>query len=70
MEGITGIKSCRNFNIKEIENTVVGEEMASKTSDAKRYAIKIGHVNLTVIDTPGFGDTRGPNVDKENFEKI
>ncbi len=37
--------------------------MASKTSDAKRYAIKIGHVNLTVIDTPGFGDSRGTDVD-------
>lgn len=44
--------------------------MASKTSDAKKYKIKIGHVNLTIIDTPGFGDSRGMEVDRQNFEKI
>ena len=44
--------------------------MASKTSDAKKYKIKIGNVNLTIIDTPGFCDTRGDEVDRLNFEKI
>ena len=44
--------------------------MASKTNDAKKYQLKIGHVNLTVIDTPGFGDSRGMDNDKQNFERI
>ena len=69
MESITGIKSCRKFNAVEIENKT-GGPMTSKTSDAKRYEIKIGHANLTVIDTPGFGDSRGTTVDTSNFEKI
>ena len=33
--------------------------MASKTSDAMEYKIQIGHANITIIDTPGFGDSRG-----------
>jgi hypothetical protein len=44
--------------------------MASKTSDANKYKIRIGHANFTIIDTPGFGDTRGMDVDKKNFELI
>jgi GTP-binding protein EngB required for normal cell division len=34
------------------------------------YSIRIGHANFTIIDTPGFGDTRGPKQDEVNFEKI
>jgi hypothetical protein len=44
--------------------------MASKTSDAARYTFKIGYAEITVIDTPGFGDSRGMDVDAEHFEKI
>jgi hypothetical protein len=33
--------------------------MVSKTSNAKKYKLKIGHGNFTIIDTPGFGDSRG-----------
>jgi len=44
--------------------------MASKTSDAGRYEVIIGHAKFTIIDTPGFGDSRGMEVDKEHFEKI
>jgi hypothetical protein len=44
--------------------------MTSKTSDAHKYKIKIGHANFTIIDTPGFGDTRGMAVDQQNFELI
>ena len=44
--------------------------MASQTSEAKKYKIKIGHANFTIIDTPGFGDSRGEEVDKQNFEEI
>lgn len=52
---------------KEIESS---QKMASKTCSANVYEIKIGKVNLIILDTPGFGDTRGSNVDKENSEKI
>lgn len=44
--------------------------MASQTSDAKKYKTRIGHVNLTIIDTPGFSDSRGLAQDDKNFERI
>ena len=44
--------------------------MSSKTSDAKTYNIRIGNANLTIIDTPGFGDTKGLLTDDINFKRI
>jgi len=44
--------------------------MASKTSEAGRYELNFGHGKFTIIDTPGFGDSRGMDVDAEHFEKI
>lgn len=44
--------------------------MASKTSDVVKYKVKIGLGSFTLIDTPGFGDTRGVKVDEEQAEKI
>jgi hypothetical protein len=44
--------------------------MESKTSEANDYVIRIGHGKFTIIDTPGFGDTRGRKVDEENFKII
>ena len=44
--------------------------MASKTSDVRFYDIKIGSVNLRVIDTPGFGDTRGTIQDQIHYDRI
>lgn len=55
-----------NYNDEDIEN-YEGGPMASKTSDARRYGFKIGHAEFTVIDTPGFGDSRGMDVDTEHF---
>jgi hypothetical protein len=40
--------------------------MASKTSGAAKYEIKIGQGNFTIIDTPGFGDSRGEETDKDH----
>jgi predicted GTPase len=57
------LEACEARNNQEIENEN-GGPMASKTSKAKKYYIKIGHVSLTIIDTPGFGDSRGPDVDE------
>ena len=44
--------------------------MASKTSDAAKYELIMGHGKFTIIDTPGFGDSRGTEVDIKHFEKI
>ena len=59
---INNIESCKNFHQESLENHV-GGKMSSKTSGATRYVFKIGHVKLTIIDTPGFGDSRGHKVD-------
>jgi len=44
--------------------------MASKTNKVTEYVIDVGQAKLTVIDTPGFGDTSGIGVDKKNLEEI
>lgn len=44
--------------------------MASKTSEVTKYEVRIGNANLTIIDTPGLGDSRGTLQDEENFKKI
>ena len=44
--------------------------MASKTNDPLRYNFKIGETVFTLIDTPGFGDTRGMAIDRASSEKI
>ena len=45
-------------------------DMISKTSDATCYKIKLGEVSLFIVDTPGFGDTRGSKKDEEHSSKI
>ena len=69
MLSIDGIQSCKDYHKKELEN-LDGGPMASKTSDAAKYEIKIGQGKFTIIDTPGFGDSRGTNTDDEHFKKI
>ena len=69
MLSIDGIQSCKDYHQKELEN-LDGGPMASKTSDAARYEIKIGQGKFTFIDTPGFGDSRGFDTDAVNFKKI
>ena len=45
--------------------------MASKTSDAKVYQIELApNWHFTIIDTPGFGDSRGLETDKKHVERI
>ena len=69
MLSIDGIQSCKDYHQKELEN-LDGGPMTSKTSAPAKYKIKIGHGNFTIIDTPGFGDSRGISTDNENFKKI
>jgi hypothetical protein len=45
--------------------------MASKTDDALVYKnVPFGNYKINIIDTPGFGDSRGLTHDQFNFEKI
>ena len=68
-KNVNGIESCKNFNEESVESHI-GGAMTSKTSDAVKYIFKIGHAIFTVIDTPGFGDSRGMDMDATHFEKI
>ena len=38
--------------------------MTSKTNGVTQYELKIGHANLVIMDTPGFGNTKGSKFDK------
>ena len=44
----------------------LGGPTASKTSGVAKYELKIGHANITIIDTPGFGDSRGVDIDTDH----
>ena len=44
--------------------------MESKTSGAKRYDVQLGDLNVGMIDTPGFGDSRGLEENKKHSQKI
>ena len=44
--------------------------MESQTSEVVKYEIRIGHAKFTLMDTPGFGDTRGNEIDEEQADKI
>lgn len=67
----TGVEKFRAFNDLSVENAEE-RQMASKTSDANYYEVQFDEVGLTIgiIDTPGFGDTRGLSEDKKNTKKI
>lgn len=53
-----------------VENAL-SDPMASKTSDARVYQIELArNWFFTIIDTPGFGDSRGLEVDKQHVQRI
>ena len=64
-----GIKTFQQFNKSSLENDVT-QTMASKTSGTKLYEISFGRIKVGIIDTPGFGDSRGFEQDKKNVETI
>ena len=64
-----GAAQFRNFNDIELENGLASK-MESKTSGVKLYNVELCGLNMGVIDTPGFGDSRGMNEDKWNVRKI
>ena len=54
------LKRLRRFNDHQKEAL----EMQSKTGQTSHYTIEIDGLTLGIIDTPGFGDTRGIDHDK------
>jgi predicted GTPase len=68
-DGVRGIEECKDFHQESAENNKKSQT-ESQTSEAITYEFKIGHGTFRIIDTPGFGDTRGIEVDEENVEKI
>ena len=63
------LDSFQDFNDIQLENAA-SQPMQSKTSGAKLYKAKLCGLSLGIIDTPGFGDSRGIEQDKENIQKV
>ena len=59
----------RHYNDLKIEDSTA-RAMASKTCEAKFYNTELCEMKMTAIDTPGFGDSRGIERDKECVKKI
>ena len=59
-------RQLRKFNDPKLENAQ-SREAESKTSGVKMYSFELDKVELRVgiMDTPGFGDTRGFQQDKK-----
>ena len=67
--GAEGLEQFKQFNDIELENAVA-ISMETKTSDATLYNVVVGDLKVGVIDTPGFGDSRGFDQDKTNAQRI
>lgn len=65
------LERFHNFNDIELESPRAGK-MESKTRDATLYPnVKLaGDLEVSIIDTPGFGDSRGMKEDKEHAKRI
>ena len=64
-----GLSELGRFNDIELENAHA-RKMESKTLGVKLYNVKLGDLNIGIIDTPGFGDSRGMEEDKKNSQTI
>lgn len=64
-----GSEKFRSFNNIMLENAKA-KKMESKTDAATAYSAKVCDRKVSIIDTPGFGDSRGLEQDKENAKKI
>ena len=63
------LDQIKHYNDLAIEDSTTCA-MASKTSEAMAYKTELCKMRMTVIDTPGFGDSRGLEQDKVNVKKI
>ncbi|XP_018530450.1 uncharacterized protein LOC108882444 [Lates calcarifer] len=72
---IVGVEWKDNFRFKLIVEDQSKSQAESQTSEVTVYKINYQEgfkipISLTVVDTPGFGDTRGVGRDKEITEQI
>ncbi len=67
--GAEGLEQFKQFNDIKLENAR-SLSMESKTDDATLYNVEVGDLKVGVIDTPGFGDSRGFKKDKTNAQRI
>ena len=72
---LMGITFKDNFRIKLIEEETAKDQAMSQTRCITSYTIHhqpwfVQDYTLTIIDTPGFGDTGGPARDKEISEQM
>lgn len=69
---LTGINFDDNFRYKIIDEGPNVNHANSVTSEVNIYYIHShnGHPPIKIIDTPGFGDTRGIEMDKQITKKI
>ena len=65
-KGLTNIKEFHDITLENPKS----KKMESKTSGAKLYNIILVDLEVGVIDTPGFNDSRGFDQDKINTEAI
>ena len=67
----------REFNLELLQDFhdiklehASSHKMESKTSGAKLYSAVLGEMKIGIIDTPGFGDSRGIEQDERNVKSI
>jgi len=65
----TSVDHFQNFNVFALENAEK-QKMESKTSNAKLYNVNFFDLKVGIIDTPGFGDSRGIEEDERHVKKI
>ena len=65
----TGFEQLKNFNDIELENAQ-SKQMESKTSGIALYNVEFNGLEIGIIDTPGFGDSRGMDEDKKHTQMI
>ena len=63
------LSEVRQYNDITLEDPAA-KKMQSATTSAKQYETRLHKLDIGIIDTPGFGDTRGLERDNQNVEKI
>lgn len=67
-EAFHKIKNINSTNLEQ--NLLCKQKMQSGTDEASVYVFKLGGCEFEVVDTPGFGDTRGTDTDQKHIRSI